>query len=154
MRSGQNAQNVVYEGFFYNHNDRVAIIMACLLTFWVLFGFWNAGDISPREEFEMDFKPIQRKNMSFTERRHHVKTKGYGGIIKLTMMSLLAWCIFAEMHLIKLPQSEDSDAIGQWGPLVASLLVWLGAWIKSKLDVQGKKEGTELGHLKGNSWPK
>lgn len=35
MRSGQSAQNVVYEGFFYAHKDRVAIIMACLLTFWI-----------------------------------------------------------------------------------------------------------------------
>jgi hypothetical protein len=128
--------------------------MACLLTFWVLFGFWNAGDITPWEKFEKDFTPIQLKNMSFTEQRLLVKTKSYGGIIKLTMMSLLAWCIFAEVHLLELPQNEDSDAVGQWGPLVASLLVGLGAWIKSKLDVQEKKEDTELGDLKGNSWPK
>ncbi|KAL2056752.1 hypothetical protein ABVK25_003147 [Lepraria finkii] len=155
MRSGQSAQNVVYEGFFYAHKDRVAIIMACLLTFWVLFGFYNAGDMTPREKIERDFSPVRRHNMSFFERRNYVKTQGYGGIIKVTAVSLLAWSFLAEIHLINLPQGENSDAVGQWGPLAASLLVGLGAWIKAKLDDTEKKtEDTELGHLGGNRWPR
>lgn len=93
--------------------------------------------------------------MSFFERRNYVKTQGYEGIIKVTAVSLLAWSFFAEIHLIKLPQGENSDAVGQWGPLVASLLVGLGAWIKAKLDDTEKKtKDTELDHLGGNRWPR
>ena len=39
-----------------------------------------------------------------------------------------------------LPQGEGPDAIGQWGPLVAILLVLVGAWIKGMLDERVEKQ--------------
>lgn len=151
MRSGQTAESVLYEGFFYAHKDRVAIIMACLLSVWVLFGFYNAGVVKRRETFTGQFARSPRPSMDYSECQNHAKVKGSGVVIAVTLVGLVLWSVFAEMHLMHLPQSEDSDAVGQWGPLVASLLVGCGAWIKARVDRKGNVDA-ELGQAKGDSW--
>ena len=41
--------------------------------------------------------------MSFYKRWNYVKTQGYGGVIKVIVVSLLAWSFLAEIYLINLP---------------------------------------------------
>ena len=72
-------------------------------------------------------------------------------LLRITCLGLFAWALFAEMALISTPQSENSDAVGQWGPLIASVLVASGAGLKNWLDTEiGKRNmiDAELGRLK------
>ena len=137
MRTGQAAQNVAYSQFTAYDKRAMAIALTCLLTFYELITYVRAREGSAKLPVDSipSYQPISNPD---SEKE---KTGSGRWLVKyLTPFFLLGWCVFAELRILRpLPQSEGHDAIGQWAPLVAILLVLTGAWFKGMLDKKVKE---------------
>lgn len=142
MRSGQSPQNVVYDGFFYNHHYLVVYLITCLLTGTVIIGFLSANSPTFQEFVQRQYPPQQVRLMTPLDKKYKMRVHGYP--IALTVLGLVIWISLAERHLINLPQSENSDAVGQWGPVVAFIIVIIGGgfkrWLDIKMGLRGKAD--------------
>lgn len=100
----------------------------------MIYGFYKTRSYTPGEQLGIRFSPQQWRRHSIAQKIYHIKSQA--GLQGLTGVVLIAWVIFAESGLIKIPQSEKPDAVGQWGPLVALVLVVAGAGMENYLDLR------------------
>lgn len=147
LRSGQNPQNVIYPTFFYDHKNKITIIVTVLTSLWLWYAFANSRGPTRSEllKKKLDAKVKKNPNLKYnsfgmrTAARDSAKATGFR--IKATVLLAFFWTLAGESMLKKLPYSEKSDAIGQWGPIVAFFLVMVATLVQ--LIAQDKIERLE-----------
>ena len=134
--------------------------IVCAVTIWLLFGFFMGmtgrsrdGGQWTAQDYITAPSPVHRTSRDRSRWRWMVNRRF---IMTLTVVLLFIWVPIAERNLWTLPTEVGPDAVGQWGPVVAVVLVTGAAWVKGQVDkrnVEGEERvdarGVEEGRVAG-----
>jgi hypothetical protein len=121
MRSGQAPVSTQYPSLFYSHQVAITRTVICVVTAWVVTAFIpSRAQSSPNASQNLE---TGSKLAPARSRRCSIRTC-------VTIVAVTAWIVIGELFLHTLPYAEKADAIGQWGPVVAFILVALAVGIR------------------------